>query len=216
MKKIDFSKISKITEPLLKAMDRIGKLPKLYRLLISLGIIVLFAGPIVYFSYMPKMEKIETLNAEYEELEQKLTRFKAKARKLRAVRKQFEDAQNEFKIVMKALPEKKEIPSLLASISSSGQDSGLEFALFEPKPESNKDFYAEIPVSVKVTGSYHNVAMFFDKVSRLPRIVNIDNIGITAQKGTKKELSLTTSCTAITYRFIEKDKKGKKGKKKKK
>jgi type IV pilus assembly protein PilO len=129
------------------------------------------------------------------------------ARKLRVVQQQFKGAEIELKIVMKALPEKKEIPSLLASISSSGQDSGLEFALFEPKPESNKDFYAEIPVSIKVAGSYHNVAMFFDKVSRLPRIVNIDNIGITAQKGTKKGLSLTTSCTAITYRFVEKEKK---------
>ena len=205
MKKIDFSKISKITEPLFKAMDKIGKLSKLYRFLVSLGIIVLFAGPIVYFSYLPAMEKIDKLTEEYEGLEQKLTSLKVKARKLRAVRKQFKDAENEFKIVMKALPEKKEIPNLLASISSSGQESGLEFALFEPKPENNKDFYAEIPVAVKVSGSYHNVASFFDKVSRLPRIVNIDNISITAQKQTKKEgLSLSTSCTAITYRFIEK------------
>lgn len=216
MKKIDFSKISKITEPLFKAMDKIGKLSKLYRLLISLGIIVLFAGPIVYFSYLPKMEKIDKLTGDYEGLEQKLAGFKAKARQLHAVRKQFKDAENEFKIVMKALPEKKEIPNLLASISSSGQDSGLEFALFEPKPENNKDFYAEIPVSVKVSGSYHNVAMFFDKVSRLSRIVNIDNIGITAQKGDTKELSLTTSCTAITYRFIEKKGEHNKSKKKKK
>ncbi len=205
MKKIDFSKISKITEPLIKAMDKIGKLSKLYRLLISLGIIVLFAGPIVYFSYLPKMEKIDKLTEEYKGFEQKLARFTAKARRLRAIQQQYEDAENEFKIVMKALPEKKEIPNLLASISSSGQESGLEFALFEPKPENNKDFYAEIPVAVKVSGSYHNVASFFDKVSRLPRIVNIDNISITAQKQTKKEgLSLSTSCTAITYRFIEK------------
>jgi type IV pilus assembly protein PilO len=212
MKKIDFSKISKITDPLFKAMDKIGKLSKLYRLLISLGIIVLFAGPIVYFSYLPKMEKIDKLNKEYEELDLKLTQFKAKARNLRVVQQQFKDAENELKIVMKALPEKKEIPTLLASISSSGQDSGLEFTLFEPKPENDKDFYAEIPVSVKVSGSYHNVATFFDKVSRLPRIVNIDNISITAQKDTEKEaLSLAASCTAITYRFIEK--KSEKGKK---
>ncbi len=115
MKKIDFSKLSKITEPLIKAMDKIGKLSKLYRLLISLGIIVLFAGPIVYFLYIPKMEKIDKLTEKYEGLEQTLTSFKAKARKLRAVRKQFEDAKNEFKIVMRALPEKKEIPNLLAS-----------------------------------------------------------------------------------------------------
>ena len=207
MKKIDFSKLSKITEPLVKALDKIGKLPKLYRLLISLGIIVLFAGPIVYFSYLPKMEKIDKLTEEYEGLEQKLTRFKAKARKLRVVKQQFKDAESELKIVMKALPEKKEIPNLLESISSSGQRSGLEFTLFEPKPENHKDFYAEIPVSINVSGSYHNVAMFFDKVSRLSRIVNIDNIGITAQKETKKGLSLTTSCTAITYRFVEKKKK---------
>lgn len=209
MKKIDLSKLSKITEPLFKTMDKIGKLSRLYRLLISLGIIVLFAGPIYYFSYLPKMEKIDKLTEEYEGLEQKLTRFKAKARQLRAVRKKFKDAETEFKIVMQALPEKKEIPNLLASISSSGQDSGLEFALFEPKPEKNKGFYAEIPVAISVSGSYHSVAMFFDKVSRLPRIVNIDNINITAQKGTKKGLRLTTSCTAITYRFVEKkEKKG--------
>lgn len=209
MKKIDLSKLSKITEPLFKTMDKIGKLSRLYRLLISLGIIVLFAGPIYYFSYLPKMEKIDKLTEEYEGLEQKLTRFKAKARQLRAVRKKFKAAGNEFKIVMRALPEKKEIPNLLASISSSGQDSGLEFALFEPKPEKNKGFYAEIPVAISVSGSYHSVAMFFDKVSRLPRIVNIDNINITAQKGTKKGLRLTTSCTAITYRFVEKkEKKG--------
>lgn len=213
MKKIDLSKISIITEPLFKAMDKIGKLSKLYRFLISLGIIVLFAGPIVYFSYLPAMEKIDKLTVEYEGLEQKLTRLKAKARKLRAVRKQFKDAENEFKIVMKALPEKKEIPNLLENISSSGRISGLEFTLFEPKPEKSKDFYAEIPVSIKVSGSYHNVAMFFDKVSRLPRIVNIDNISITAQKDTKKGLSLATSCTAITYRFIETKSKKKKKKK---
>jgi type IV pilus assembly protein PilO len=213
MKKIDFSKISKITEPFFEAMDKIGKLSKLYRLLISLGIIFLFAGPIVYFLYIPKWEKEKELNAKYEELEHKLDRFKAKARKLRALRKQFKDAENEFKIVMKALPEKKEIPNLLENISSSGQHSGLEFTLFEPKPENNKDFYAEIPVSINVSGSYHNVAMFFDKVSRLPRIVNIDNISITTQKNTKKGLSLATSCTAVTYRFIENKSKKKKKKK---
>jgi type IV pilus assembly protein PilO len=119
---------------------------------------------------------------------------------------------------MKALPEKKEIPTLLASVSRSGQDAGLEFLLFQPKNENNKDFYAEIPVAIEVTGSYHNVALFFDKVARLSRIVNIDNINLTAQKAKEagKGLSLKTSCTAITYRFIESEGKKKKGKKKKK
>ncbi|MBU0698712.1 MAG: type 4a pilus biogenesis protein PilO [Proteobacteria bacterium] len=201
MKKID---ISKIIEPILKGMDKIGKLSKLYRILISLGVIVLFAGPLIYFSYLPKMQKIDELNKTVADLDQKLTQLKAKARQLKAVQKQFKAAENEFKVVMQALPEKKEIPNLLASISGSGMDAGLEFILFEPKGENSKDFYAEIPISIKVSGNYHNVAMFFDKVSRLSRIVNIDNISITGQKGAKGEDSLATSCTAITYRFVEK------------
>ena len=113
---------------------------------------------------------------------------------------------------MRALPEKQEIPTLLASISRSGQDAGLEFILFKPEKENHKDFYAEIPVAIQVTGSYHNVALFFDKVARLSRIVNIDNINLTAKKemAAGEGLTLGTSCTAVTYRFIEPQEKDKK------
>ncbi len=109
-------------------------------------------------------------------------------------------AEEQFKLVTRQLPEKEEIPSLLASISQSGKDSGLNFMLFQPKPEINKEFYAEIPVAMKVTGSYHSVATFFEKVSKLSRIVNITNIRITPDEKSK---TLTTSCTAVTYKFIE-------------
>jgi len=203
MKKIDFSKFSKITDPIIKGMDRLGKLSRLYRILIGLGIIALFAGPLVYFSYMPKWEKKEELNQQVVDLEQRFVRLQTKARQLKAAEKKLKEAENEFKIVMRALPEKKEIPNLLASVSRSGQDAGLEFILFEPKTESVEEFYAVIPVSIKVSGKYHNVAMFFDKVSRLSRIVNIDNINITAQKDEKTGLNLATSCTALTYRFVD-------------
>jgi type IV pilus assembly protein PilO len=125
-------------------------------------------------------------------------------------------AESRFKLVMKSLPEKEEIPSLLSNISLSGQDAGLEFVLFQPKKEVKKDFYAEIPVAIKVTGKYHNVALFFDKVARLPRVVNIRNIMMTPGKGNEK---LSTGCTAVTYKFIDRPKKKsnkKKPKKKKK
>ena len=106
----------------------------------------------------------------------------------------------EFKIVTKKLPEKKEIPALLSSVSQSGRDAGLEFLLFQPESEINQDFYAEIPVSMRVAGSYHNVALFFDKVARLSRIVNIDDIKMASTKG---NMDLITSCKAVTYRFVE-------------
>ena len=140
------------------------------------------------------------LKKEHTTLEARLATAKAKANRLKYYQDKLKDAELEFKIVMKKLPEKKEIPALLSSVSQSGRDAGLEFLLFQPEPEQNKDFYAEIPVSIKVTGNYHTVALFFDKVARLSRIVNIDNIKMTSTKG---NTNLITSCKAVTYRFAE-------------
>ena len=197
MKKIE---ISKFTELLLEKIDKIGKLSRLYRILICLGIFSMLIGPFVYFSYQPKVKKIYELKQEQETLATRLVRAKAKARQLKHFQDKLKKAQTGFKIAVKKLPEKKEIPSLLSSISRSGRDAGLEFLLFEPRDERTKEFYAEIPVSIIVTGNYHKTALFFDKVARLHRIVNIDDIKMIATKGSG---DLRTSCTAVTYRFVE-------------
>jgi type IV pilus assembly protein PilO len=106
---------------------------------------------------------------------------------------------------------------LLTGISRAGKDSGLEFELFEPKPERKKDFYAEIPVEIKVVGDYHGVATFFESVAGLNRIVNIRDVDMAPDKSSQK---LVTSCSAVTYKFIEEtkqpEKKRKKSKRKKK
>lgn len=197
MKKIDTSKISTW---FFETIEKIGKLSKLYRALLCLGIFALLIGPFVYFSFLPKISQIDALKKEHETLETRLTRAQAKAKQLKYYQDKLKNAEMEFKVVMKKLPEKSEIPSLLSSISQSGRDAGLDFILFQPMPERNKDFYAEIPVSIIVTGNYHNVALFFDKVARLSRIVNIEDINMSAGKGGN---TLETSCTAVTYRFIE-------------
>ena len=132
---------------------------------------------------------------------------------MNAYRKKMQDAEEQFKIVMRALPEKEEIPTLLTGISKAGRDSGLEFVLFQPKPEIGKDFYAEIPVSMKVTGDYHGVATFFESVAELNRIVNIRDIDMAPDKDSAK---LMATCTAVTYKFIEASDTPKKSKRKKK
>jgi type IV pilus assembly protein PilO len=197
MNKIDTSKISNW---IFQTSDKIGKLSKLYRILLCLGVFVLLVGPFLYFSFLPKLSQIDTLEKESSALEKKLTTAQKKASQFKLYQEKLENAKLEFKIVTKKLPEKKEIPSLLANISQSARDAGLEILLFQPLAEQDKDFYAEIPVSITVNGNYQNVALFFDKVARLNRIVNIDNIKMSAAKGND---NLTTSCTAITYRFIE-------------
>ena len=115
-----------------------------------------------------------------------------------------------FKVAMRALPEKKEIPTLLDGISQAARDSGLDILAFQPKPEIRKEFYAEVPITIKVSGNYHNVAVFFDMIAGLPRIVNIKDVSMIPDKDAVK---LTSTCTAVTYRFVETPKKGAKGKK---
>ena len=175
-------------------------LTKVQRISIWVGIMVLLVAGFVWFSYMPKYSKIDTLQANLKKAEQELQTAKNNARQLNEQRKKMQDAEEQFKVVMRALPEKEEIPTLLTGISKAGKDSGLDFLLFQPKPDVKKDFYAEIPVSIKVSGDYHGVATFFESVAELNRIVNIKDIKVTPEQ---KGESLTTDCTAVTYKFIE-------------
>jgi type IV pilus assembly protein PilO len=199
MKKFDIS--LKPIEPL---FEKVGNISKLHRILICVATFIVITGSFVYFLYLPNFEKLAQLNSDYKNLENRLVSAKKKAAQLNKYREKMKIAEAQYKIAMKALPDKKEIPSLLTNITESGKDAGLEFLLFQPKSEINKDFYAEIPVSIKVAGNYHNVGLFFDKVSRLSRIVNIKDIVIaTPREGGM----LNTSCTAVTYRFVEAEEK---------
>ena len=181
--------------------DKLEKLSQLQRILISGGIFLLVIGLFVWLLYLPKYKRIDQLEKNLVRLEKQLQKAKADASNLKMFQDRMKKAEARFRLAKKSLPEKEEIPSLLASISQSGQDSGLEFLLFQPRGERKKDFYAEIPVNIKVNGPYHNVAIFFDKVARLSRVVNIRNIKMRPIKGGR---SLTTSCTAVTYKFIDK------------
>ena len=212
---MDKKGLAKSIEPF---FEKVEKLSKLQRILISAGFFTLLAGFFIYFLLWPKFEKINSLRADLKEIEKKLTTAKRNAADLNKFQAKMKEAEAQFKLAMKKLPEKEEIPSLLTSISDSGQQVGLEFLLFEPKPEKAKEFYAEIPVAMSIKADYHNLAIFFDQVARLSRIVNIRDIKIVLAKG-KDTKELSTSCTAVTYKFIEtppKKKSKSKSKKKKK
>ena len=179
---------------------KIESLSKVQRILIFASVFVLIIVGFVFLLYKPKLADITKLKKELGGLEKKLVVAKKNAADLEKFQAMMEEAEVQFKTAMKALPEKEEIPSLLTSISRSGQDVGLEFLLFEPKTEMRKEFYAEIPVAMQVVGGYHDLAIFFDKVARLSRIVNIKNISMGRVKDTQQ---LNTTCTAVTYKFIE-------------
>ena len=207
MKKIKIS-----LELLSPVFEKIEKISKTQRMMIYFGTITILIGAFVYFSYLPKYKTIDKLNQNYDKLEQQLVLAKINSMQLGKFRNNMKKVEKDYRRVMKALPEKQEIPDLLESISEAGQVVGLEFLLFQPKAEIKKDFYAEIPVSIQVAGNYHNVGLFFDRVSNLPRIVTIQGIKMTPLKGSDK---LITSCSAVTYKFIEEAPPEKSGEKKK-
>ena len=204
--------IAKSIEPFL---EKIEGLSQVQRIIISVGSFVVIAGIFIYFLYLPKYEKINSLKKQLTDLEQKLSTAKRNAADLKKFQAKMKEAEAQFNMAMKKLPETKEIPSLLTAISDSGQQVGLEFLLFEPKKEKKKEFYAEIPVAMSMRGDYHNLAIFFDQVARLNRIVNITNIQMTRAKGKGKAAGeLLAKCTAVTYKFLDEPPKKKKKKKK--
>lgn len=203
MKKLS---ISSQLEPLIK---KIEGLDKTQRLAICVATIVALGALFFYFSVSPSLKRIKSYEQEYQSTRQKLTIAMNKAKQLDRLLKERKMKEAEFRKVMKALPEKKEIPSLLTSISQSGQDTGVEFTSFAPKSESNKGFYGEIPVDINMIGKFHNTIIFFDKVTSLHRIVNIRNIKMSSDK----DGMLKTTCEAVTYKFVEQEATPNQGKK---
>ena len=208
-------KSEKPARPASPLLEKIEKLSKPQRIGIYAGVLVLIIALAGWFLVKPKYEKIGKLEKQLVQVQNQLNKAKKNARELNDWRNKMKKKEAEYATVMRALPEKEEIPSLLAGISQAGNDAGLEFILFQPKPENPKDFYAEIPVDINVSGSYHQVAVFFDKVANLPRIVNIRNIKMAPQaKGKGASTKLATVCQAVTYKFIDTPQKTDKNKKK--
>lgn len=180
--------------------EKLEQLSKVQRISIWAGVMILVVAGFIYFSYLPSHQQIDKLKVDLAKVEKDLDVAKKNARELDTYRKKIEDAEVQLKEVMRALPEKEEIPTLLTGISRAGESSGLVFLSFQMRPEVKKDFYAEIPISLRLTGDYHGVAIFFEEVAKLNRIVNIRDITMTPNKDGK---TLTTACTAVTYKFIE-------------
>ena len=194
-------------------IEKIERLSKVQRILIIIAVFAILLGGFTSITYYPKYSKIQKLEKEYDKQKEKLEIAKKNAKELNSYRAKMKEVEKQFQIVKQALPEKEEIPSLLAGISQSGMDSGLEFLLFQPQDEVERDFFAEIPVSISVTGRYHELARFFDRVGNLPRIVNIRNIIIDPEEDGE---TLTTQCSAVTYKFIESKQKKETSREKKK
>jgi type IV pilus assembly protein PilO len=179
--------------------EKVEKIKMPIRIAIFAGTIVILAVAFWYFVYDPYSTEIAQTEGKIANLQQEINKAKARASNLKRFEVEYAEVDAQFQEALKLLPNTKEIPSLLKSITQLGTDSQLEFLLFSPQRERAQDFFMEIPVSIEVSGTYHNVAIFFDKVGQMERIVNILNVSMTPQKD--RSTILTTRCDAVTYRF---------------
>ncbi len=159
--------------------------------------------------YTKLVEEIGVKNGQYDKVLSERASLKAIADDLENYKEQVEKLQIRFTEALQQLPDSKEIDSLLSNVNKQGEESGLEFLLFKPLSEVPREFYAEVPVKILLKGTYLDVAMFFYKVSKLKRIINITNIIMVEPREVNGKIILNTSCVATTFKFLKSSEMGK-------
>ena len=195
-------------------IEKVEKIKMSYRILIFAGSLLAIIAILIFAIYQPYQYEIKAYQTKIRALEKEIKKAKLREKKLAKFEEENAKSEENLKNALKLLPNEKEIPNLLRTITALGLDSGLEFVLFSPKKEVAQEFYYEIPVSIEVIGKYHDVAKFFDKVGGMDRIVNIHDVSMKPQGALST--TLTTNCSAVTFRFKEESKDDSKKKKKSK
>ena len=165
------------------------------------SILMLMAG--FWFLIQGELDVYAAATKKEDELRETFLSKKALAVNLPAYKQQMEDMRRTFGSLLRQLPNTTEVPDLLVDITQAGLGRGLEFVLFRPEKESPKDFYAELPISIEIRGSYHDLAQFISDVAALPRIVTVGDISVSAVGGVVKGNVLNKSARARTYRYLD-------------
>jgi type IV pilus assembly protein PilO len=185
-------------------VEKILKLPTKQKILILLLVVIAEAAALVWFMYLPKHKELTGLQVELSKLQTEIDDKTRIANNLPRLQKEYDQLNLELAQALTELPNSKEIPSLLTSITTVGKSAGLDFLVFRPKGEVPKDFYAEVPVDITVSGSYFSVANFFAAVANLPRIVNISNVVFSDIRNVNNRMMTKVTCLATTFRFLDK------------
>ena len=186
----------------------LGGLPLPVKAVILGFLASLIVGAGYWFLWAPALAELKTAKDKEVELRDVFITKKSLAVNLDAYKQQMVDIERTFGALLRQLPNKSQMDALLTDINQAGLERGLEFELFKPGQERQADFYAELPVSIKVTGSYHDIGAFATDVSKLSRIVTLNDLIILPMaKDVKdkdnKEFRLAMEATANTYRYLD-------------
>ncbi len=188
-----------------------GSLPAAVKavLLAFIFLVILALG--YYFLWTDAFTSLDTAKAKEEELRKTFLDKQAQAINLAGYKQQMVEIEKTFGALLKQLPDKSQMDGLLTDINQAGLGRGLEFELFKPGQETQAEFYAEMPISIKVLGTYHDLGAFATDISKLSRIVTLNDISVTTGKDGKEAKSnnadviLVMEATARTYRYLDAD-----------
>ena len=186
-------------------VNDVGRWPLVFRAAVILVVFVAVTALGIWFTIIK--DKLPTLQRAQEDEQTLRVTFENKQRKAAnydAYRAQLAQIEQSFGTMLRQLPGETEIPSLIVDISQTGLAAGLQEKLFQPQPEVPKDFYAEKPTTISLSGGYHEIANFVSGIASLPRIVTLHDINITPDDANSFD-SLTMQVTAKTYRYIEEE-----------
>lgn len=184
-------------------LERFFELETRQRLMVCTAAIVLVFGAYWYLVYAGRRAETASVTAKIADLRQQRDSKQKLVANLGQLQETVRELGAQLKQAEARLPDSKEIPDLLSSISSAGRDSGLDVLTFRQRTELLRDFYAEVPVDVTVRGNYHEVAGFFDRVGKLDRIVNVGDIVMQGPRREGDEMIVETLCSATTFRFLD-------------
>ncbi|MFK5893216.1 MAG: type 4a pilus biogenesis protein PilO [Pseudomonadota bacterium] len=189
--------------------EDIGRWPSIYMVVATFIAFFLVIGGGYWFFTKDHWTQLETIEKKEIQLKQDFSSKQKKAANLGAYRKQMQEMEKRFGTMLKQLPKKTEVADLLVEVSQTGLSNGLEFSLFQPKGEIKKEFYAELPISINVTGTYHQFGGFVSEIAALPRIVTIHNVVMKPKEKLKGKTNLnenqllTLTLLAKTYRYLD-------------
>ncbi len=186
-------------------VNDVGRWPLVFRAaVIAIVFLVVAIGGIWFVVVQDLKPQLERAEAEEESLRVTFENKQRKAANYDAYKAQLAQIEQSFGTMLRQLPGETEIPSLIVDISQTGLAAGLQEKLFQPQPEQPKDFYAEKPIKIQLSGGYHEIANFVSGVAALPRIVTLHNITITPE-GRDEFDRLSIEVTAKTYRYLDEE-----------
>jgi type IV pilus assembly protein PilO len=184
-------------------LTQILRLPRQQKIGILAGLVVFLLVIGYFYVYLPGDDQVTKLAEEITGVRGDRDRKKALSVNLPKLQKELQEWDAKLRAAVAQLPDRKEIPDLLSSLSTKAREAGLEILLFRPRAENFQEFYAEIPVDIVVRGGFFNAVTFFDEVGKLNRLVNIDNIDLKNPKVGGDQVALEISTLATTYRFLD-------------